>query len=117
MREAWSARSIWIWRRDRRVGGGRIDRLAPGDLGLEPGDLGLQRVGRGRLAAAELGPGLGRSSRISSWPAFTCWPVLTRIASTTPPSRLETVWSCELAITRPWPRTVRSSSVEAPPRR
>src|SRR3954469_3274928 len=31
--------------------------------------------------------------------------------STTPPSRLEIIWRCELAITRPCPFTVRSSLV------
>src|SRR3954469_8220120 len=30
---------------------------------------------------------------------------------TIPPSRFETIWSRELGMTRPWPRTVRSSSV------
>src|SRR3546814_1142546 len=51
------------------------------------------------------------SSRTSAAPRFTSSPVLTNIASTMPPSRLETTCNCELGMTRPWPRTVRSSSV------
>ena len=45
-------------------------------------------------------------------PLLTCWPVLTRIDWMTPPSRLERVWSCELAMTRPGPLIVRSSLVK-----
>src|ERR1044072_893954 len=52
------------------------------------------------------------SSRIRTSPARTSWPWRTRIAWTMPPSRLDTTWRRELGITRPWPRTVRSSSVK-----
>jgi hypothetical protein len=42
---------------NRRRGGGRIDRVASGDLRLQPRDLGVQGRDRDR-AAAEVGPGL-----------------------------------------------------------
>src|SRR5436190_572101 len=53
------------------------------------------------------------SSRMRTSPARTCWPWRTRMSCTTPPSRFETTCSLELGTTRPWPRTVRSSSVSA----
>ena len=115
MRAAWSERSIAICVGHRRVARpadrrGCARRLRP-------------RAARSWRSARRAWPGrcrirrpsAVRSSRTSSWPCAHLLPGATRIASTMPPSRLDMTCSCELAMTRPCPRTVRSSSVERGP--